>query len=238
MMGWITHRMRQRDERGAALVLVLIIITVISLALSALLSMSDTSVRATVQLRDQAASTYQADGAMQAAINNIRKRNYSNAPGQDCFGNPNGTLYLDSFDDNSTPSVDDDFSASVICEPDPHQVLIHCPSLSNCNRPGSAILTLGRIAGEDGINVKALNSPARLLVHGSVFSNSNINVSNHALETAGCPPPADRQCLQVEPALLGRYLGGTEAYVGKEGFNILGLPSKGAGRWNWTRNKR
>ena len=47
---------RARGDDGAALVLVLIVITVIALGLSALLSFSDTSIRTTVGLRDQAAA--------------------------------------------------------------------------------------------------------------------------------------------------------------------------------------
>ena len=38
--------------------------------------------------------------------------------------------------------------------------------------------------------------------------------------------------------VLGRYIGGTERYIGEPGFNVLNVPGKGAGRWNWTRNKR
>lgn len=38
--------------------------------------------------------------------------------------------------------------------------------------------------------------------------------------------------------VLGRFKGGTEKYIGEPGYNALNLPSKGAGRWNWTRNKR
>ena len=37
--------------------------------------------------------------------------------------------------------------------------------------------------------------------------------------------------------VLGRYRGGTEAFVGKPGFNVLDLPGKGTGRWYWSRNR-
>src|SRR5439155_8624393 len=73
-------------------------------------------------------------------------------------------------------------SAVVSCSPDPTRVLIRCPSLSQCNRPGNAILTLGRIAGEDGLNIQQPTGSA-FRVHGLVFSNSNINVVNGSLET-------------------------------------------------------
>ena len=37
--------------------------------------------------------------------------------------------------------------------------------------------------------------------------------------------------------VLGRFRGGTEEYLGKPGFNVLDLPSKGTGRWYWSRNE-
>jgi type II secretory pathway component PulK len=60
------------EDHGAALLLVLVIVTVISLAGAALLSFSDASIRATVGLRDQAGNAYNADGAAQVAINSLR----------------------------------------------------------------------------------------------------------------------------------------------------------------------
>jgi hypothetical protein len=37
--------------------------------------------------------------------------------------------------------------------------------------------------------------------------------------------------------VLGRYSGGTDVFVGKPGFNVLDQPSKGTGRWYWSRNR-
>ncbi len=166
-------RARRRGEEGAALVLALILVTVIALALGALLTRTDTSVRVTVGLRDQAAATYDADGALQAAINNLRNSSYNDSPGQKCFGSSN-TLQLDNF-----YGAD---SAAVTCAADPKRVLIQCPSLSQCNRPGNAILSLGRVAGEDGLHIDQPTG-STFRVHGNVFSNSNINVFNGALNT-------------------------------------------------------
>jgi Tfp pilus assembly protein PilX len=164
---------RARSEEGAALVLVLILVTVIALGLGALLTRSDTSLRVTVGLRDQAAATYNADGAMQAAINNLRNSTYNDAAGQKCFGASN-TLQLNNF---YGPD-----SAAVTCSADPKKVLIQCPSLSQCNRPGNAILTLGTVSGEDGLNIRQ-NTGSTFRVHGNVFSNSNIDVVNGTLNT-------------------------------------------------------
>jgi hypothetical protein len=165
----MTRRSLRSDDSGAALILVLIVITVISVVVSALLSFSDTSIRSTLALRDQTADVYNADGAVQAAINNIRNSTYNASAGQNCFGGSNTMLYG---------------TATVNCEADPTKVLIQCPSLSQCNRPGNAILTLGKIPGEDGINIKDQRSGGSTFkVHGVVFSNSNINVVQGTLNT-------------------------------------------------------
>ncbi|TDU91679.1 hypothetical protein EV138_5290 [Kribbella voronezhensis] len=164
---------RAHREDGAALVLVLILVTVIALGLAALLTRSDTSIRETLGLRDQAAATYNADGALQASINNLRNSTYNDAAGQKCFGASN-TLQLNGF-----YGAD---SAAVTCAADPKKVLIQCPSLSQCNRPGNAILTLGKISGEDGVNIQQPTG-STFRVRGNVFSNSNINVVNGALNT-------------------------------------------------------
>lgn len=167
------RRFAKADDSGAALVLVLVIVTVVGVVLGALLSFADTSVRATVNLRDQAATEYEADGALQAAITNIRNSTFNGGAGQQCFG---------SSDTLSLPAFSGADSAAVTCTADPAKVLIQCPSLSQCNRPGSAILTTGKIAGEDGINIQQPTGSA-FRVHGVVFSNSNLNVVNGSLNT-------------------------------------------------------
>jgi len=167
------RRSFKRDDSGAALVLVLILVTVFAIGLSALMSFSDTSVRTTIQLRQQAAVSYNADGAIQAAINNLRQSTYSDVTAP-CFGGTD-TLVLPNF-----YGAD---SAAVKCSGDANSgVLIQCPRLSNCNRPGSAILTLGNVAGEDGIRI---DQPTGSIfkVKGRVYSNSNINVNNGTLQT-------------------------------------------------------
>ena len=164
----------RRDDGGAALILALVIVTVIAISLGALLSLTDTGIRTTVNLRGQAATAYEADGAMQAAINNIRNSTVNGTAGQNCFGSSN-TLTLNNFSGSD--------SAAVTCTPDPASVQIQCTSLSQCNRPGSAILTLGRIPGEDGINIQQPNSGSAFKVHGVIFANSNIDVVKGSLNT-------------------------------------------------------
>jgi hypothetical protein len=171
------RRIRRADDDGAALILVLVIVTVLALGLAALLSFSDTSLRTTIALRDQGTAAYNADGATQAAINNIRNSTYNGSG--NCFGSGNSL---------NVPYGNG--AATVTCTPDPAKVLIQCPSLSQCNRPGNAILTIGTIPGEDGVNIQQPTG-STFRVHGTIFSNSlntgangkSINVVNGTLQT-------------------------------------------------------
>lgn len=160
-----------RDDRGASLVLVLVLVTVLSVGLGGLLTFADTSMRTTVALREQAADSYAADGALQVAVNAIRTSTYAGRAGEHCFGDS---------DSMSVPYGEDGTkTATVTCTPNPNRVKIGCPALSDCNRPGNAILTLGRVPGEDGVLVKDLKDGLR--VHGTIVSHSGIRVSNGEL---------------------------------------------------------
>ncbi|TDD18386.1 hypothetical protein E1218_26090 [Kribbella turkmenica] len=166
--------MRRRDERGSSLLLVLVVITVVATALAALLSRTDAAQRVSKSLRQETVAAYAADGAMEAAINNLRNSNYNGESGQRCFG-LSDTLSLVLFN-----GLD---SAAVTCRPDPKQVIVQCDG-SDCNRPDNAILTLGRIPGEDGLTV---DQPADsvLQIHGDVASNSTVNVATGKLSATG-----------------------------------------------------
>jgi Tfp pilus assembly protein PilX len=190
-------------------VLVLVLVTVVALVLGALLSFTDTSVRATVNLRDQGASAYEADGALQAAVNNIRNSNFSGASGQHCFG---------STDTLSLPNFNGADSAAVSCTADPSKVLIQCPSLSQCNRPGSAILTLGT-SSEDGVHIEQPTG-STFRVHGVVFSNSNLNVVNGALNTntAVYARGACSGTVQASPAAKCNYGGAANPLGNDPGY--------------------
>lgn len=80
----------------------------------------------------------------------------------------------------------------------------------------------------DGLGHSLEPSPFRHTTGLAGFTTGSATASSVAAEAA----------TTGQVTVLGRYLGGTEAYVGKDGFNVLGLPFKGSGRWNWTRNKR
>ncbi|MEV6416484.1 hypothetical protein [Kribbella sp. NPDC051718] len=167
--------MRRRDERGSSLLMVLVVITVVALALSALLTRSDAAQKVTDTLRKEAAASYTADGAMQAAINNLRNSTYNGNPGQHCFG-LSDTLSLLAFDGLSP--------VAVKCQPDPKQAVVQCQTASDCNRPDNAILALSTIPGETSISV-AQPAASTFRIHGKVFANSSIDVTAGTLSATG-----------------------------------------------------
>ena len=182
------------EDRGAALILVLIVVTVIGLSGAALLTFSDTSIRTTVALRDQAGNAYNADGAAQVAIDNLSTGYgfkspalFDNATDTSCFGpdTSSGTLNLPDFypavsgQDGNAAS-----SASVVCAADPASgVNATDVKITAANRPAQAILTLGQTSKEDGINIKAQGKPGDFSVKGAAISNSNINVDQGTLQS-------------------------------------------------------
>jgi hypothetical protein len=146
----VTGRVRGDGDAGAALIAVLIIVTVLSLGLAALLSFTDTSIRSTVALRAQAAEASTADGAAEVAVRQLR----------------DGT-FTGGCDTATTPKA----SAAVRCTPDPANT---SGSGGNANSsPGNAILTLGTSPSEYGIYLNSTNNQS-VKVKGGIFSNSTI----------------------------------------------------------------
>ena len=174
------------NESGATLILVLLLITVVALVVGVTLAMTDTSIRTTITVRAVAAKSYDAQGAVDAAINTLRTNTYNNdvtsSSYPKCFGNTatSDTLVLPNFYPGSTGTAA--ASAAVTCSPDPSTGAAGpLVPINSANKPGNAILTLSTNSGEDGIYVKPLNN--EFLVHGSVVSNSNIVASNGALHS-------------------------------------------------------
>ena len=66
------RRVRPGDDRGALLIIAIVVITVVALVTGFVLTQGDGSLRATVALRDVARASYAADGAAQVAINDLR----------------------------------------------------------------------------------------------------------------------------------------------------------------------
>ncbi len=150
--------------------------------MGAVLGLSGASVDATVATTTQARSTAAVDAAAQVAINTVQNSTYNNdvasATYPKCFGNT-GTS-----DSMVVPYPGGGGGSTfVTCAPDPGSGAAGgLVPITNQNKPGNAILTLGTSPAEDGIDVKAL-SGVPFNVHGSVVSNSNIVVSNGTLQS-------------------------------------------------------
>jgi hypothetical protein len=190
VIGALRRRIEPGDDTGASLVFALILITVVAMVIGALMSFTETSLRVTVSMRSQAADTYGADGAAQAAINQLRRNGFNNntssATYPKCFGNTatSDTMALNGY--YPGPAGSAAASAAVTCSPDPNTGAGGgIVPITSSNKPGNAILTTGTNPAEDGLHVKALNSTTPFVVHGSVVSNSNINVTNGALQSNG-----------------------------------------------------
>lgn len=186
----MTTRARYRDERGASLVIVMIMVTVVALVTGALLSQADASLKATVGLRDQAGSAYNGDGAAQAAINELRKGIYSNVLGTECFTGNKPTLALPGFypAPNGQGGATATGSASVTCAGEPGTGSQGAPvPISANNKPGNAILTLGATANDGQVYGQ---SNKKINIHGGVLSNSKIDSSDAQLTATGGAPVA------------------------------------------------
>ena len=212
------RRVRPADDRGALLIIAIIIVTVVALVTGFVLTQGDGSLRATVALRDVARASYAADGAAQVAINDLRTGYnvgngepdpwyYTNAVGTGCFGydgaagstTPKDTLVLDDLIPKHGADTQSVMSAAVVCTPeDATGDQGSAVPINNGNKPGNAILTLGESGGENGFTFKTNGSGAAFRVRGGVWSNSNIFRDNNGnLESTesirahtGCTPVA------------------------------------------------
>ena len=205
------------DDSGALLIIAIVIVTVVALVTGFVLTQGDGSLRATVALRDVARASYSADGAAQVAINDLRTGYnvgsgeptpwyYTNEIGTGCFGFdgsgatsvPNGTLTLDGLVPKQGSDTQSVVSAAVTCTPeDATGAQGSAVPISNGNKPGNAILTLGT-SGETGFRFKTNGSGGAFRVRGGVWSNSDIvRDQNGTLEStqyirarSGCTPTA------------------------------------------------
>lgn len=175
---------RPRNDRGASLILTLIIVTVVSVVVTALLSFAFTSSRITVELHERGASSYSADGAAQIAINALRRDEFNGAAGQ-CVTSASSMVLPNFYPgvNAAAPST-----AYVSCTPGAGNGSSSGATSANAS-PGSAVLTLGTgTGGEDGISAGSNAGPIR--VRGGVFSNATINVASGGIANTYDRPPS------------------------------------------------
>jgi Tfp pilus assembly protein PilX len=190
------------EDRGAALVLVLVIVTVIGLVGAALLTFSDTSIRTTVALRDQAAAAYAADGAAQVAINEIQSGKL------DCASTTPQVLNLGTLASPFYIPVQSQvgpLNASTTCSPNTVEGATSTTTTTTTgtgttvggtanNLPSYALLALGSASTDFGIDFSRLPTTATVCIeNGSVVSNMKITIGSLRLgvRLSGTGTPSD-----------------------------------------------
>jgi hypothetical protein len=172
------RRSRAADDTGASLILALALVTFLGLVVGGLLSLSSGSLRATKAASGRATASYGSDGALKAAINQVRNSNFNNDAGQACseltVPQPSG------------PGIRVTCTAAAGSGAGSERVPIN-----GQNTPAQAVLTLGTNPGELGIAQKSNNE---LRVQGKVFSNGAIDAGPGALHDVNAQVVARGTC--------------------------------------------
>lgn len=117
-----------------------------------------------------------------------------------------------------------------------------CDTTMQRDRPGGGGLLLSLISqASEALGAAAASDPYTAGLAGpledfAAATDETVDAVGVGAAKAGTEVAEEVATKQV--TVLGRYVGGTEHYIGEPGFNVLNVPGKGAGRWNWTRNKR
>jgi hypothetical protein len=215
-----------REDGGAMLVIALIIITTVALVTGAVLAHGGTNIRATVNLRAVAGTSYAADAAAKVAVNDLRLGSdapgwatptfpgpwadwvyTNNADGTGCFGAvgtaPDNTLELNGF----YPKAGDqsaDSSARVECAVVPGTGIFAPGSGVGIEDPSPtdayarALTTIGTTGTRQGMTLKPLGTgnTAAMPFRGGVASKSYIDAQSGALVTDGYVK-AEGNCIGV-----------------------------------------
>lgn len=160
-------RLRAGDDGGTSLVLALTLVTFLSVVVGALLTYSGASIRAARAADTRAAASYDADGALKTAVNQVRNSTFNNDPGSACAeqtvpGTGSSTLRV-----TCTAAPGTGGSSERV-------------PVTSANRPGQTVLALGTNAGETGIAQTGGNA---FRVQGKVFTNGSITTGSGSLES-------------------------------------------------------
>ena len=169
---------RRAGDAGAALIIALAFMTFVGLVVGALLSYGGTSLRGTKATKTRATLTYDVDGALQTAINQVRNSDYNNDVGQSCAN-------------LSFPRADGT-AVTVTCAAGPGTGAGSAAvPITAANKPGQAVLTLGTNVGELGIAQKSNNI---LRIQGKVFSSGAIDTGPGTLKDMNAQVVARGTC--------------------------------------------
>ena len=201
---------RRRDDAGASLILAIILVLVVGLMAGAVLTTASASLRAGSAYSESAAAAQDIDGALKAAVNDVRTSTYNYTDGdRKCIPAKSAgatTLAADTKRVYYTPSQAELDAGrrqlAVVCRPGPttggmsELVPIACDLVNSpgtCNRPGNAILTLNptSVTNEPGLRI----DDRLLTVSGRVFSNSTIELNGSMCPNSPQPPTSN--CVEL-----------------------------------------
>jgi hypothetical protein len=181
-------RARMHDDRGATLILVLIIVTVVGLVMGAVLLYAGTNLSSTVALRSKTGDTYSVDAAGNAALAQLKNDEMH------CT-NPGGTTAQLGSSGNPFYSADGGTSvnATIRCTPDADDGLVtktiitksgHGVTIDDGNLPNYALLALWRNSLTDGIT----SNGGLCVLNGNVASDGVVNAATgtFGVRTGGC----------------------------------------------------
>ncbi len=173
-------RRGRHDERGASMILALVFVTVFGMASAATLTYADTALRTNQATQQRQAVLYNANGAIDTAINAMRPIHAWGRDGLACAG--------------VDVNFEDDTSGAVACTPQAGSGVGSEPVQGgpSANAPANALVTNARSA-EPGINIRTGVLP----VGGAVVATSAIetpagtqlDATNYSVGAAGACSP-------------------------------------------------
>ena len=172
---------RPSGDEGATLILVLVFVMSFGLIVPALLTQAQTSVGSVAFTREVVEKSADAEAAADRAINLLRRGDFYNEPAQRCFHDPADVFGVNDSDVLTAEALVVAGQTKVrrtltTCQaaPDSGYPTSVRVAINAANRPGQALLTLGRNS-EKGLRQSANNT---LRIQGRVFSNSTVEVEN------------------------------------------------------------
>ena len=155
------------DDTGASLVLALALVTFLSLVVGATLAYSGASIRAARTADSRAAASYDADGALKTAVNQVRNSTFNNESGSTCA-------------DQTVPGAGSStLTVTCVAATGSGGSSERVP-VNTANRPGQTVLALGTNPGETGI---AQTGTTAFRVQGKVFTNGSITTGSGSFES-------------------------------------------------------
>lgn len=183
------RRLPPIDDSGASLLIVLAFVTFVGLICGAVLSYSGVSLTSTGATKDVTDSSYDADGALKTAINQIRNSTYDNdSPTDPCDSNGAASGQTLTFPGSNTGT-----NLKVTCTGGLGTgVDGGLVPVTAANKPGSALLVLGTSLAEQSLDMQGSNNALR--IKGKVFLNSSASVNPGSIEVTNAQFVARGSC--------------------------------------------